>query len=307
MASFLQVRRRYRQPHWSMRQRFMSREQTGGEKSKTLKSGKRLERIRDVKMKMGTGACLRVLAVENQSLTDYTMPFRCMQYDTMEYGKQAEEIRRKNDTEQNYNKEAERICRFRKSDRLLPVYTVCLYHGEEPWDGPRTLRDMMDFEQGDELSEQFIDYPLRLYCVNEIQDFTIFHTEVRLLFQILQCRKDKKELKRILENNPEFRNMDVETLEVVAVTLNASKIWEERDKYMNGNDEREGYDMCQALREWAEEERSIGIQLGIQQGIKSLIEACKSLGASWDVAMGLLVEKFALVKEEAERYMELYW
>lgn len=26
------------------------------------------------------------------------------------------------------------------SDRLVPVYTLCLYHGENHWDGPRSLR-----------------------------------------------------------------------------------------------------------------------------------------------------------------------
>ena len=32
------------------------------------------------------------------------------------------------------------------SDRLHPVYTLCLYSGTEPWDGPRKLSDMMAFD-----------------------------------------------------------------------------------------------------------------------------------------------------------------
>ena len=46
------------------------------------------QRYRDVKMILNTGALLRALAVENQNQVDYTMPFRCMEYDTAEYRKQ---------------------------------------------------------------------------------------------------------------------------------------------------------------------------------------------------------------------------
>lgn len=56
--------------------------------------GKPVERIHDVCKKLKTGSTLRILALENQELVDYAMPFRCMQYDVMEYGKQLEELRR---------------------------------------------------------------------------------------------------------------------------------------------------------------------------------------------------------------------
>lgn len=37
-------------------------------------------------------------------------------------------------------------------------------------------------------------------------------------------------------------------------------------KYMEKKEDREGYNMCQAIREWAEEERSIGFAEGQQTG-----------------------------------------
>ena len=40
-----------------------------------------------------------------------------------------------------------------KSDRLTPTYTLCLYHGKEIWDGPRSLKDMMDFGEDKEIWE----------------------------------------------------------------------------------------------------------------------------------------------------------
>ena len=40
---------------------------------------------------------------------------------------------------------AEYMSGILKTDRLHPVYTICLYSGTETWDGPRTLSDMMQF------------------------------------------------------------------------------------------------------------------------------------------------------------------
>ena len=54
--------------------------------------------------------------------------------------------------------------------------------------------------------------------------------------------------------------MDADTLEVISVMLNAPSIWKNREKYMtsNQNQEREEYDMCQALTEIVEEARNDG-------------------------------------------------
>ena len=51
------------------------------------KPRKRIERTRDLKKILRTGGSLQIFAIENQNLVDYTMPFRCMEYDTMEYRK----------------------------------------------------------------------------------------------------------------------------------------------------------------------------------------------------------------------------
>ena len=68
---------------------------------------------------------------QGTAVVDYTMPFRCLQYDTMEYGKQLDEIRRRNEREGCLGTRAEVFSGLLKQDRLEPVYTLCLYHGEE--------------------------------------------------------------------------------------------------------------------------------------------------------------------------------
>ena len=234
----------------------------------TGKAEGRKERIRDICKLLKTGEILRVLALENQELTDYTMPLRCMQYDVMEYGKQLDALKKRNRQEGCLVTTAERLCGLKREDRIVPVYTLCLYHGEEKWDGPRSLSDMMDFgDLNDGFRKLFKDYPMHLYCLNEAQDLQIFHTEVGMLFQALQYRKDRSGLKQLLQRDPGYRYLDADTVETMSVMLNLPSIWKNREKYMEKDDEnREVYNMCQAVREWAEEERSIGRLEGKSEG-----------------------------------------
>lgn len=228
----------------------------------------RKERIRDICKRLKTGGILRILAVENQQMVDYTMPYRCMEYDVMEYGKQIDILRKRNRQGRHSNNIVEKIGGIKREDRLTPVYTICLYHGVETWDGPRTLGDMMDFgDEEDGFRKFFKDYPMQLYCLNEEQDLQMFHTEVGLLFQALQYRKDRAGLKKLMERDQRYQHIDAETLETISVMLEKPSIWKNREKYMGKNEEdEEEYDMCQALEEWAEEERSIGRKEGQQAG-----------------------------------------
>lgn len=108
--------------------------------------GTNSQNFRDIKMYLGSGETLRILALENQNSVDYTLPYRCMQYDAMEYGRQLKELKQYNTSRKLLRNSAEWLCGITKDDRLAPVYTLCLYHGEDPWDGPLTLKDMMRFD-----------------------------------------------------------------------------------------------------------------------------------------------------------------
>ncbi len=180
-------------------------------------------RIRDIKKRLKSGRELKVLAVESQSEISYIMPWRVMDYDCREYGRQIREAQRANEAldkagEKVYADAGERLCKVRKEERFAPVYTLCLYHGEEAWDGPRSLKDMMDFgdeepEEGDRQTweECFADYPLRLVSACEPMDCSGFRTSLRDLFEILPYRRDKERLKELLERNPAYRRMYEET------------------------------------------------------------------------------------------------
>ncbi len=234
------------------------------------------ERSRDIKMHHRTGASIQVLAIENQHYIDYSMPFRSMQYDVLEYQHQLEEIKERNKTEGNFATSGEYLCKIKRTDRLHPVYTICLYLGEDTWDGPRSLKDMMDFgEDAEFMRMNFADYPFRLYCVNEEQDFSMFHTEIRSVFELLPLRKDKKRLLRKLEQNSNYKHMSEDSLELLSVLMDSPSIWKNRKKYLapqeykheTANQEREEYNMCQAIRELIEDGRQEGLSEGLSQGL----------------------------------------
>lgn len=238
--------------------------QSEAEKLKTGARGKRSERIRDVCKVLKTGEMLRILALENQEHVDYAMPLRCMQYDTMEYRKQLEKLRKQNRQEKRLQGVAERLCGMKKTDRLVPVYTLCLYHGMEKWDGPRSLRDMMQFGENDDLQELFSDYPFRLYCLNEAENLDVFKTEVGSLFRALKYREDRDGLRKLLQGNKEYRKLDADTLETMTVVLKLPELWENRVLYME--DGKEEYNLCKAVKEWSAEERRIGRKEGRREG-----------------------------------------
>ena len=225
---------------------------------------------------MGDGSVLRILSLENQEYVDYTMPFRGMRYDVLNYERQVDELKQRNREAGILKPGVERLCGLKKEDRLVPAYTLCLYHGAEKWEGPRSLADMMDFGENDTFREWFKDYPLHLYCANEAgtKDLSLFRTEVGMLLRAVPYQKDKVGLRKLMKESPEYQRVDRDTLEVLAVVLGSPEIWSEREKYLRGamedkeESDMEKYDMCQALKDWSEEERSEGRREGLKEGLK---------------------------------------
>ncbi|MBQ6695818.1 MAG: Rpn family recombination-promoting nuclease/putative transposase [Lachnospiraceae bacterium] len=258
-----------------------------------------LERTRDIKMTNRKGIAFRILAVESENKVDYGMPFRMLQYDVMEYQQQVNKIRQRN----SWGRAGQRKepGKLRKTDRLWPVYTLCVYYGTKKWDGPRSLRDMMDFgTDEDGMSEFFADYPFRLLCVNEMEDFSMFQSQLQDVFRLMQCRKDKEKMLQLLEESPKYRELDEETLELLAVVVDEPRIWEKRNKYKQEG----GYNMCKAWKEMKRDARNEGI---LEGSMKTLIETCQELSQSYEATMERVMERFKMSREEVVGQMEKYW
>ena len=237
-------------------------------------AGTKTEIFRDVKMRYRSGMILQVLAVENQSYIDYGMPVRCMGYDAAEYGRQMKERKRERRLLARHKEEPEkelkttideRLSGILRSDRLHPVYTICLYSGEEPWDGPRKLSDMMEFDPEESVRSLFKDYPLTLFCINEQEGFDEFRSGLKQLFRAMNCRKDKEKMSELMKNEA-YAHLSKETWEAIAVMTDNAAMLQKKDKYKTENGKEEEYNMCQALEELMEERESMGERRGRTEG-----------------------------------------
>ena len=213
---------------------------------------------------------LCIFLEENQESINYVVPIRDMGYITAQYQKQCTDIKREHDQQNDYKTFAEKSSGFCREDHLIPVYLIWLYHGEAPWDGPRSLKDMMDFGNDENgFSELFQDHVPHLICVNEIKDFDVFHTELRNLLEAISLRYKKAGIKAICENE-RFRHIDAETLEAMSVLLNAPSLWNQRQKIENV--ERRDFDVCTGMKEWEEEIIEETLERGIIAHAQSLID-----------------------------------
>ena len=230
---------------------------------KTLQ--KDTEIIRDVKMVLGSGMVLQVLAVESQSYIDYAMPVRCMGYDAAEYRRQLKERKQERrllmNSENRLKNPAvsmdETLSGILRSDRLHPVYTLCLYSGTEPWDGPRKLSDMMAFDpQNKNLQSLFEEYHLHLFCINEQHIFDAFRSDLKPLFQAINCRNNKKKMIELMKDET-YSHLNEDTWDAIAVMTDNAAMLQKKDLYKTEN-QKEEFNMCQALQELMQDERNEG-------------------------------------------------
>ena len=196
-------------------------------------------------------------------------------YDVAEYSRQLKERKQERRLLARHKEEPEKepkttidekLSGILRSDRLHPVYTICLYSGEEPWDGPRKLSDMMEFDPEDEnLRVLFEEYHLHLFCINEQNGFDTFHSGLRQLFCAMNCRKDKERMAELMKNEA-YAHLSKETWEAIAVMTDNAAMLQKKDKYKTENGEEEEYNMCQALEELMEERESMGERRGRNEG-----------------------------------------
>lgn len=276
--------------------------------------------FRDIKKRLKTGEGFVVMAVENQNDIDYTMPWRIMRYDQAEYGRQIMALQRK------HRREREKLGlspsrweeRMRKEERLHPVYTICFYHGTQPWDGPRSLKDMMAFPEGslENLTEDcpqeepgeapwrgcFHDYGMALFCVGEEIDLSGFRTELKLLLKALSYRQDKKKLYELWREE-EFSRLDRETAEAIAVMTGRPQILDKLEEYEEGGI----CNMCLAMdeleKDWLEEGLARGKAEGKAEGI---IEIGLEFGLSEGDILKRLQTKLNISLQKAQEYFTMF-
>ena len=255
-------------------------------------------RTRDIIRRVRNGgSILRLVALEAQETVDYGMPLRCMNYDVQEYSRQARALQKKNEKRKGYQNASERLGRIRSMDRLLPVYTVCLYHGADPWDGPLCLSDMMQFEKEDAFRSLFCDYPMILIRADEPMDYGAFRTSLRELLAVLPFRKDRKEMRKFIREQEAYRKLDRDTLEEIAVMTDNRKLLEKAENYRN---EKGEYNMHEEMGSFFMD----GVEEGREEGIRAIILDNMENGSSREQIQKKLERYFGMSEKGASEYLE---
>ncbi len=103
-----------------------------------------VQKVLDVVKKTAYGVDFVILGLENQSKIHYAMPLRHMIGDAFSYLKEYQEVAARNRRDGNFKSSDEFLSNLKKTDRLHAVVSLCVYYGEEAWDGPLCLTDMLE-------------------------------------------------------------------------------------------------------------------------------------------------------------------
>lgn len=242
-----------------------------------------------------------IVALENQTDIHYAMPVRVMNLESTNYHRQWRRTA-KHHQEKGDLSGAQYLSGFSKEDKLIPTITIIVYFGKEPWDGPTSLKEMMDMNDYPAELKNFIeDYHIHLLEVRKFECLEHFHTDLKYVFGFLQNEKNKDELKQYVHaNSHEFENLCEDAYDMISVMSHSAELLEYKQQGMNN---KGGTNMCQAILEMIED----GRQEGRQEGMKVLVEFCQELGISKGEALRKVAEKYKLSEEQAWDCITLYW
>ena len=223
------------------------------------------QKQRDIIRKIIFGAGVAVIALENQTLIHYAMPIRTLVEDALEYDQQLRAIRKNHRENNDLKNAAEFLGGFSAQDRLIPASTIVLYLGEEEWNGPRDLLDIIDLEHIPKEIRQIINgYPLHILEVRKFKDIDCFQTDLREVFGVIQNSSSVEELLTYTsKNQARLEYLEEDAYDVIAAVTGNVMLMEKKEDYRKGSD---AVNLCKGMVEWAERERQAGLSAGRLEG-----------------------------------------
>ncbi len=286
------------------------------------------ELFRDL-YKSAKGMGVRLLVgVEHQSHVHYAMPVRVMDYDQASYAGQIKTIGIRHKEEKDLEGEGERLSGFSRTDRLTPVLTLVLYCGSEPWDGARSLHELLDFGNvSEELREYVMDYKIHVLDVCHTSDSRLreFPPDIRTMFLFLKYKDDSEKLRECMLEE-EIREDTYDTI--------AEAVGERRMKKYRPKEEGGKIQMCRAIDlliadgEKRGEQRGMergykrgekhglkrgykhgekhGLKQGTVHGIMAMVSVLRDYDVKDEDIIQKIQEKFEISPEEARKYVQSF-
>lgn len=246
-----------------------------------------------------------LFGLESQSSIHYAMPVRNMLYDAMNFSAQVETLTKKNRQDKALKGSAEYLSGLRKDDRLVPVVTLTLYWGTEKWDGPRSLREMLE-DTEPEILKLVPDYRMHLVSPAEMDEasLNLLHTELNQVFGGIKAAADGVQALKKLEKEPAYRALSAESAKVLSAAIGL-----DIDIPEGGT-----VNMCKALEEYARENKKEGREEGRAEGreegraeghMEAIAESISALVETLKIGIDQAMDYLKVAPEYREEYKKL--
>lgn len=271
-----------------------------------------VQKMLDVVKKTAYGVDFVIWGLENQAKIHYAMPLRHMVGDAFSYLKEYNEIAAKHQKAKDLKTSEEFLSKFKKTDRLHPMISLCIYYGENEWDGPTSLTEMLEIPE--ELKVLVPDYKMNLVQLRKSEHLHFQDPDVAVVFDVSRAIYEQNYEK--INTVYKEKSIASELGMVIGAITDSQKLINQALK-----SEQKGGQiyMCKALEELRQEgikegiqrgeKRGIqtGIQAGIQTGIIANIRTCKKFQISKAATIENIMQEFSLPEEVAVKYVEKEW
>ena len=195
-----------------------------------------------------------LFAIEHQSVEDYTMPLRIMEYDVREYLRQVKS-----------NKGVQ--------VRIKPIITIVMYWKADKWNQPVSVKDMFDkntvrWLEYNGLGGYIQDYRMHLFEPGTVkeEDLEKFKTELKDVIAYVKYSKSTEALK---DYNEKYKpDLTKSTVTLINELTNSKYV------FIEG---KERLDMCEAFEGLIEEGRAKGKAEELKEKYKSWVTLSNNL------------------------------
>jgi len=218
---------------------------------------------RDVIKQHVNGTRLVLIGLENQMRIHYAMPVRNMLYDSLRYTRQCKTLEQFHRREKDLKDPDEFLSGMAKTDRIQPVISLIVYYGEKAWDGPYSLRDMMDVPS--DFEPYINNQRINLLEVSQAGTLKFRHEDNQDFFVLMKAFYDNKGKLDLDIFNDQFSEKEVywETMAAIGAATGSGELIE----YAQQN--KGGYiNMCTALENFKKENIQEGLEKGLEKGLQ---------------------------------------
>ena len=234
--------------------------------------------------------------LENQAKIHYAMPLRHMVGDAFSYMKEYDEIAAVNKKNGDFHSADEFLSGFKKTDRLHPVISLCVYYGESEWDGPFSLKDMLEIPE--KIESLVSDYRMNLVQVRSSGELCFSDPDVNMVFDVsrLIYARDYTKINEVYRDH----NIPADLGLVIGAITESQKLI---DHALELEQKGGQINMCNALEELRQE----GVEEGRKEGIRATVRTCRNFNISETDTVRNIMNEFSLSQEEAVNYVKKYW